>query len=126
MDKRKKIFWLIIITILLELFVFNFRYFVVTFSDLNNKKITEFERLDKKEQDGIIQQQIIIPLNKQINAVKLNFKELSDKTIEVSTQFVDEGEKYTFKNYITLFYNKNFKNSEYFVLNTQGKCETMY
>ncbi len=126
MKKKKIFFTLIIITILLEIFVFNFRFFVVKFSGLKKEQINTYEILKEDKESMVKNQEIKITINKKVQGIKLNFENLSDKNINVNVSFKDEGEIYTRKDYTNIVYNPKFTNSEYFVYNSQGNCKEIY
>ncbi len=126
MKKNKSFFTLIIITILLELFIFNFRFFVIKFSRLKKEQINTYEILREDKESVIKSQEIKIVINKKVQGVKLNFEDLSDKNINVNVSFKDEGEIYSRKDYTNIVYNQKLKNTEYFVYNSQGNCKELY
>lgn len=124
MKKSKKLIIVTIIAILLELFVFNFRFFLINFSNLEKKTINNVEIVAEEEQNNNfnVYKQYKIKIDQEIDSVKLNFNKVSDKNIRIALNFTDEGEKFATKDYATIDYNKKNKNCEYCFINSQKKC----
>ena len=92
MKKSKKLIIVTIIAILLELFVFNFRFFLINFSNLEKKTINNVEIVAEEEQNNNfnVYKQYKIKIDQEIDSVKLNFNKVSDKNIRIALNFMDE------------------------------------
>ncbi len=124
----KKLFLLILVIILSELTIFNFRYYEVKFSGLKHNSIDMYENnlvVDKKE-DNYYKKKYIIALNDKVKGIKINLKQKdTNEEINIITKFKDESNRYTYKTLDEVRYMPKYKNREYIVLNSQKKCLLM-
>ena len=125
LKKLQKLIIAIATIILLELTVFNFRYYTTIISGLNHETIElTKENLVENEYDGFkFEKTYSIDLNKKVRGLKLNIEADSDnKIIEITPKFKDQNAKYTEKELEFVKYTPKYKNAEYIVLNSQENC----
>lgn len=121
----KKLFLLILVIVVSELTIFNFRYYTVKYSGLNHKviKLNESNLIpdDIDNKDG--KKKYLIVLYEKVKGIKFNSTQ-KDKNEEISItpKFRDESNRYTYKVLDEVRYMPKYKNGEYIVLNSQGKC----
>lgn len=125
LKKTKKLFIAIIVVILLELTVFNFRYYTTKISALEHKTIElSQENLVFDEYDGKnYKKTYSINLNEEIKGIKINSSQEHDyDEISITPKFKDASNKYTYKVLDEVKYMPRYKNREYIVLNSQKNC----
>ena len=116
---------LVIITILLEITLFNFRYWQIKFSGLEEKIINvdkENILYETVEYDQNVKN-IEVDINEKVNGIKLDISTDSKENVEITTKFSDNSAKYDEKYLDDVIYNSEFKNSEYIVLNSMQECK---
>lgn len=115
----------IVVILLLELTIFNFRFYIMKLSGLENEVI-ELKRenlTSYKYDDFTFEKEYTIKVNKKIKGIKLNLTQNNNnKEIKITPKFKDEGQKYTFKELEQFEYISKYKNREYIVLNSQNNC----
>ena len=126
LKKLQKLLIAIMVIILLELTVFNFRYYTTKMSRINPETIEiSKENLTEKKYDGyVFEKTYTIKLNTtEVRGIKLNISQDSDyKEIKITPKFKDESQKYTFKKLESFNFIPKYKNREYIVLNSQENC----
>ncbi len=128
MGKLKKAIIIIVallVVLLLELTVFNYRYYFTKLSGLSNEIINvSDDNITSSEFDGFtFKKTYTIKLNKKIKGIKINLSQDTDyKEIKITPKFKDESKKYEFKKLEQFKYMPKYKNREYVVLNSQGNC----
>lgn len=116
---------IILVAIFLEITLFNFRYWQVKSSGLEEKQITINEENIKNDvyEDFKFKKEIEIELDEKVLNLKYNISTNSKKNVVLSTKFVDNSAKYEEKELEDIVYNVNFKDSDYLVLNSMQECK---
>ncbi|MCI8411652.1 MAG: hypothetical protein HFJ40_04330 [Clostridia bacterium] len=116
---------LVIITILLEITLFNFRYWQIKFSGLEEKiiDITQENIQYETVEYGKNIKNIEIDIDEKVHGIKLNIDTCDKENVVITTKFSDNSAKYDEKYLEDVIYNVDFKNSEYIVLNSMQECQ---
>ena len=125
LKKIHKTLIVVLIIIILELTVFNFRYFLIRFSGLSNETIdVNDDNLSSNDFNGFLFKKTYkIKLNNKIKGIKLNLSQDTNyKEIKITPKFKDETKKNEFKELEQFKYMPKYKNREYVVLNSQKNC----
>ena len=126
LKKFRKLFIIIFIIILLELTVFNYRYYATQFSGLESRviKLSSKNLIISEEDNLSINKTYQVLLDENVIGMKLNIlQELADTEITIIPEFKDESNAYTYKTLEVISYRSQYKNREYIPLNPQGKCK---
>ncbi len=123
--KLKKLLLAILIIILLEVTLFNFRYYTNKMSGLKSELIeVNKENITEKKYDGFkFEKTYKITINKEIDSVKLKLSQDSNnKIIKITPKFTDESSKFKEKELDEIQYIPNYKNREFIPITSQEKC----
>lgn len=124
MKNLKKLIKAIIIVLLLEITVFNFRYYTTKLSGLEKETIEISQENvtsnDYKENEFVKEYTIL--LNKEVQGIKLNIQQEENENIVIEPTFTDGSAKYEKKSLNSIVYNQKYRNSNYIVLNSQEEC----
>lgn len=125
MKKRIKTIIFVVVVILTEIFVFNFRYFEVKLSNLKEKeiKVEDAYIINEQYENTKLVHEIEIPLNEEIKNVRLNMDTKTIKNVLIEIEFIDKSQNYEWKKLDNIIYNNKYKNSNYIVLNSKQECQ---
>ena len=125
LKKLNKMIIAIFIIILLEVTVFNFRYYTTKFSGLEKEmiEVTQENVVKNRYQGYETIKEYKININKKVKGIKLNiYVDEPDKDVQIDTVFTDASAKNARKELDSITYNEKYRKIEYIVLNSQGEC----
>jgi len=116
---------IVLIAVFLEITLFNFRYWQVKTSGLEEKQISVNEENIKNDvyEEFKFKKEIEVELDEKVLNLKYNISTNSKKNVVISTKFVDNSAKYEEKELEDIVYNVDFKDSDYLVLNSMQECK---
>lgn len=116
---------IILVAVFLEITLFNFRYWQVRASGLEEKRINISKENIKSEtyENFKFKKEVEVELDEKVLNLKYNISTNSKKNVVISTKFVDNSAKYEEKKLEDIVYNVDFKDSDYLVLNSMQECK---